>query len=329
MSGSVMSAEAAAEDAMALNPLRASAARCDLGAVVLTDQGPHQMLRTAARVRAGSVEELFEVIEQARRWFANRGKTGFTWWLGPSSSPAGALDVLLERSADREMTTFSATAMVLDHAPVDVDSAIKIREVRTFEDYAVMLALSQQMEDRSETERAALQALLPAMWADSQNELDRRRGFVALIDGQPVSAGALAITTSGHGLLAGSATARAFRRRGCYAALVAHRWQVACELGLGALIVQPPGCQPRSSSGSDFARPAISAELPSRRQSKHAGGPAVAPRPKRSSKCELLTQSLPMQPRSRRPMRTVPEWRRRRRVAGPPFRARRACWFGD
>jgi predicted acetyltransferase len=61
---------------------------------------------------------------------------------------------------------------------------------------------------------------------------------LALIDGQPVSAGALAITTSGHGLLAGSATARAFRGRGCYAALVAHRWQVASELGLGALIVQ-------------------------------------------------------------------------------------------
>jgi GNAT superfamily N-acetyltransferase len=238
MHAPLITAEAAAEDAMALNPLRASAARCDLGTVVLTDQGPHQMLRTAARVRAGSGEELLVVIEQARGWFAERGEIGFTWWLGPSSSPAEALAVLRARSADREMTTFSATAMVLDHAPINMGAAIKIREVRTFEDYAVMMALSQQMADRPEAEQRAMQARLPAMWADSQRELGSRRGFVALIDGQPVSAGVLAITTSGHGLLAGSATARSFRGRGCYAALVARRWQVASELGLGALIVQ-------------------------------------------------------------------------------------------
>jgi hypothetical protein len=163
MGESLISPEAAAEDAMALNPLRANAARCDLGTVVLTDQGPHQMLRTAARVRARSVGELREVIEQARGWFADRGEIGFTWWLGPSSSPVGALDVLRARSADREMTTFSATAMVLDHAPVSVNGAITIREVRTLEDYAVMLALSQQMVERSEAERTAMQGLLPAL----------------------------------------------------------------------------------------------------------------------------------------------------------------------
>jgi GNAT superfamily N-acetyltransferase len=78
-----------------------------------------------------------------------------------------------------------------------------------------------------------------AAWDDFSSRRDQITGYLALVDGEPVSAGGLAIATTGrHGILSGGATRPELRGRGCYAALVRHRWHVAQSLGLDALVVQ-------------------------------------------------------------------------------------------
>jgi hypothetical protein len=64
---------AAAEDAMALNPLRASAARVERPDAVFTDQGPDPMLRTVARLRVADSRAVDALMDNARAWFGQRG----------------------------------------------------------------------------------------------------------------------------------------------------------------------------------------------------------------------------------------------------------------
>ncbi len=230
-------AAAAAEDAMALNPLRASAARVERADAVLTDQGPDPMLRTVARLRAADSRAVAALVADARAWFGQRGAIGFTWWLGPSTTPPD-VDNAIRSASGRAFTTIAATAMVLDHEPSITSTGIEIREVTDYDDFVAAQLIVSQAEDRSASDREAWFVRLPSMWEAARAESGVRKTFLALIDGQPASAGTLAITASGHGLLAGAATVRSARGQGCYAALVAHRWRVARALSLDALIVQ-------------------------------------------------------------------------------------------
>jgi hypothetical protein len=230
-------AAAAAEDAMALNPLRAGASRVERADAVFTDQGPDPMLRTVARLRAVDPRAVDAVVADARAWFAQRRPIGFTWWLGPSTTPSDLCNAIRSASG-RAFTTIAATAMVLDHEPSLARTGVEIREATDYDDFAAALLIVSQAEERTASDREALAARLPSMWATARSETDVRKTFLALVDGQPTSAGTLAITASGHGLLAGAATVRSSRGQGCYAALVAHRWRVAKALSLDALIVQ-------------------------------------------------------------------------------------------
>ena len=144
----------------------------------------------------------------------------------------------LRTNAARVERRDAGTAMVLDHEPSIRSTGIEIREVANFDDFAAARLIISQAEDRPAEDREALRARLELMWEASRTESEVRKSFFALIDGHPVSAGTLAITASGHGLLAGAATLRCARDQGCYAALVAYRWQVARALSLDALIVQ-------------------------------------------------------------------------------------------
>jgi GNAT superfamily N-acetyltransferase len=222
---------------MAWNPVRPSAERLERRDAVLTDQGPEPMLRTVARLRSEDERALLELISEARHWFTARGITGFAWWLGPSSTPASASE-LIRADTGRTFEEITATALILDHEPATSKTGLEVREVNTFEDYAAMMHLIRETADRPEADREGLTRRLPQLWDEAQLETHARKSFLAFSGDQPVSAGTLAILASGDGLLAGAATDHSYRGRGCYAALVAYRWRIAKELSLRALVVQ-------------------------------------------------------------------------------------------
>lgn len=228
-------AETAAEDAMAYAPLRTSGVREQRSGVVLTDHGmPHHLMRNATRLRLD--DDADAAIAEIRAWFRERGAVPFTWFLGPSTTPNDLADRLIATGA-RPHEDGGGTALVLDTPPAP-GPAHDIREVTTFADFVVQQELLWQVAEKPPEVGAALRERLPGLWEEIQAGGGRHRGWLASLGGEPVSAGTLALTTNGFGLLGGGATRADARGKGCYAALVRHRWAVAQELGLPALIVQ-------------------------------------------------------------------------------------------
>lgn len=70
---------------------------------------------------------------------------------------------------------------------------------------------------------------------------------MAMVDGQPAGCGSLHVA-DGVGWLGGAATMPAFRRRGVQATLVAHRLQMALDLGcdIAAATAVPSGASARN-----------------------------------------------------------------------------------
>src|SRR5205823_3986723 len=110
---------------------------------------------------------------------------------------------------------------------------IDVRRVESFEDFLAGLEIV-LAEGWSDDQRARRRA-------EAEETYVRRRTrpggeWLAYIDGKPVAwAGAVACE---HGLfLAGAATLREYRGRGCYRALLRERWDDAVRLGTPALVV--------------------------------------------------------------------------------------------
>ncbi len=124
--------------------------------------------------------------------------------------------------------TALATERELPAAP-----AIEVRRVESFEDFLVGLEIV-LAEGWSEDQRARRRA-------EAEETYVRRRSrpggeWLAYVEGRPVAwAGAVACE---RGLfLAGAATLREHRGRGCYRALLHARWEDAVRLGTPALVV--------------------------------------------------------------------------------------------
>lgn len=223
---------------MAYTPLRTVGAREVRPGAILTDQAfPHRFMRNASRLRLADVGDLEAEVAAIRQWFRARDAAPFTWFLGPSSTPSGLRDRLVDLGARPDPETEEITALVLD-APPSSGAGPAVREVTTFEDYVAQQELLFEMTDAPGEARAALRERLPAAWEELGTRPGTSRGYLAIVEGEPVAAGTLGLTTTGHGILSGGATRPDARGRGCYAALVRHRWEVARELGLPALLVQ-------------------------------------------------------------------------------------------
>jgi GNAT superfamily N-acetyltransferase len=124
------------------------------------------------------------------------------------------------------------TALATEHEP-PAAREIEVRRVASFEDFLAGLEIM-LAEGWSEDHRARRRA-------EAEETYVRRRTrpggeWLAYLEGRPVAwAGAVACE---HGLfLAGAATLREYRGRGCYRALLNERWHDAVRLGTPALVV--------------------------------------------------------------------------------------------
>jgi ribosomal protein S18 acetylase RimI-like enzyme len=195
---------------------------------------PHFANVSAVRVRDDTLDLLLsEVVD----WFAMHGRSGCTWFLGPSTTPSNVVEWLLARgSASSER----ATAMWLDAEPAPT-SAVQVRPVNSPEEllvYREMTALASGTVVLTDDGKAAIAASNPQAWADLVAMEGRRRNYLALIDDQPVAAAGLLLTDRGVAVMAGGATLPQARGRGCYRALVRARWDDAVAAGSPNLVAQ-------------------------------------------------------------------------------------------
>jgi GNAT superfamily N-acetyltransferase len=219
---------------MAHIPTGPSFDRAHLPGAILTFQpGPHPYFANASAVRATD-DTLDALVAECTEWFAAHGCAAFTWWLGPSTTPAGLADTLLARGAT-VLTT--GTAMVLDSTPA-AGPEIDVREVVSLDGLTAYRSLIAESEALTDDQRAALMAGTERAWADMQGSGGARRCFLAYVDDEPVAAGGLLLLPEGGAVLSGGATRPQARGRGYYRALVSARWEIARDAGRPALLVQ-------------------------------------------------------------------------------------------
>ena len=210
--------------------------------------GPNPLFGNVSAVRT-SADELDAFRKDIATWFAARGRSECTWLIGPSTTPANLAALLAERGAT-PLELGTGTAMVLDAPPPGSSTGIDVRPIETREQLAAVRRLLFFLGDEPPADAlAAVEAGLDEAWADYQAMDGQRRYFLAYVDDRPVSAGGLGITEHPVGVLGGGATARDFRGRGCYAALVRARWDAAQAAGCPALIVH----------ASEMSRPVLAA----------------------------------------------------------------------
>lgn len=227
---------------MALTPLGPGQVRAQVhGATLTWRPGSYVFFAHAARVRTtrADVEEL---VAAAKTWFRARGRTDFTWWLGPHATPADIGELLQSHGAQPHST---ATAMVADASPPPSTSSAEV-EVVPVTTRAQFVAARQLLDsdgdgDPPDGPEAASDARWDEPWAGFQAAGREMSGYLAYLDGSPVAAGGLLLGESGMAMLAGGATLAAARGRGCYRALVSARWEAARAAGHPTLVVQASG----------------------------------------------------------------------------------------
>jgi predicted N-acetyltransferase YhbS len=185
----------------------------------------------ATRVRF-TADSIAAGVAAVRAWFSSKAVSEHRWLIGPSSTPAGVADALIERGAHRDETEPRLAAMVLDREPPAV-KGILVREVTSIADFAEMDRIRREVFGGSATSDDEL----VAGWAD-HSSMTRPSAFIALLAGEAVAYGVMRRTYPGPFLLAGGVTLPQARGRGAYRALVRARWDAATALGAPALVTQ-------------------------------------------------------------------------------------------
>jgi GNAT superfamily N-acetyltransferase len=192
--------------------------------------GSHPLFTSVFRFRMAGLD-VAAVVEEIRAVVRERGRTGSTWEVGASATPAGVVDRLLELGLEPYPEEPDVSAMVLDHPPEGAGGAdVEVRRVETLEDFRTAMRIAAEAFGVSRDDLDDDAAL--------QKELDDRaaRGmqFLAVVDGVPVGQGTGFATDIGVALAGGSVLPAA-RGRGAYRALVLARWEEAVRLGTPVL----------------------------------------------------------------------------------------------
>lgn len=229
------SLEELAEDIEVLLPGSPSVAKEELSGCVLVDtagisyppaSGAHQL-----RFDSERVEERIEVV---RAWFRDRGRDAFTWWVGPSATPAGLEDRLRAAGAAPFADEPVVTSMVLTEPPPEVEG-IEVRRVERLDDFALAREMAWNVAGFTDEQLESARATLVTRWEERQSSGDAAL-YLAFLNGEPVASGDILFLPFA-GFLSGATTLPEARGRGAFRALVRARWDEAVRRGTPALLV--------------------------------------------------------------------------------------------
>lgn len=171
-------------------------------------------------------------VEWAREETRRRGLPLVEWWLGWSSPPGLADELLahgLEPGEEPLLTGMTSTS----EPPA---AAVEVRPVETFEQYLEALAVDWEVWQIPEADRERRRAN-----AAGQFEADHASGMAhhwAAYDGDRAIGFGRALDMEGGVALMGGAVLSTARGRGAYRALVRARWDHAVGRGTPLLVVQ-------------------------------------------------------------------------------------------
>ena len=194
--------------------------------------GPHATGVQRLRLGSGDVSDAVEEIRQLVR---DHERTSALWEVSNSATPPDLVERLISlgMTPDREPYVLG---MVLTDQPPPIPGGVEVRRVDTLSDYRAVKEIQFEAFEMPSDEVEAELGKVEQRFADKQ-AFDDQETYLALVDGQPASAGEVTFTPWGAVLNGGSTVERA-RGRGGYRALVRARWEAAVERGTPVLVTQ-------------------------------------------------------------------------------------------
>jgi GNAT superfamily N-acetyltransferase len=172
-------------------------------------------------------------IEWARAETRRRGLSLVEWWVGWSSSPELADELLAQGLVPGDEPVLTGMTAGAEPPPVP---HIDIRLVETAEQYLEALAVDWEVWQVPEDERAKRRASAAEQFRDHVTA-GMAHHWVAFDNGRPVGFGRALDMDDGVALMGGAVLPEA-RGRGVYRALVRARWDHAATRGTPLLVVQ-------------------------------------------------------------------------------------------
>jgi hypothetical protein len=158
-------------------------------------------------------------IDEVRAWFGAQGRDRFEWSVGASATPGDLVKRLLGRGTEPRPREPVTTPMVLDQEPPPAPAGIRVRRVETFEDYRPAWEIDVEGSAAPKKAHEELRSRLAEDWAHFRVDA-HQIAYLAMLEGEAVAYGLLALPTVGPPYFAGAATLPAARGRGAFRALV-------------------------------------------------------------------------------------------------------------
>jgi GNAT superfamily N-acetyltransferase len=191
---------------------------------------PHWSVVQRLRLDADALEE---TVAEIRSLVRSRGRRSCSWEIADSATPVGLVDWLLAHGCERDAPDGVATGMVLEHPPAgEPDPGVEVRRVETLDDLLEAARIGGAAFGMPPEVLAETVAETARTWDPGD---DRRRAYLAFVDGRPVARATASFTEHGA-LLFGGATLADARGRGAYRALVRARWEDAAARGTPVVV---------------------------------------------------------------------------------------------
>lgn len=176
-----------------------------------------------------------ELLRDVRALLRERGRDRANWMLGPSTTPSGLADDLLELGL-RDDVDPVLKGVVLRRPPNGAATSIEVVRVDRRDQLHAFFRVQHEAFGEERSEAGGGEGFVDEMF-DAESSVDHITTYLALVDGEPVATARATFTAHGA-VLNGGSTLERVRGRGLYRALVAARWEDAVARGTPYLTTQ-------------------------------------------------------------------------------------------
>lgn len=200
-------------------------------AIIGTETDAHHNVVQRLRL---APDEVASTVAEVRALFAAKGRRAVTWEIGDHAEPKDLAERLIALGMKPFVPNELSVGMVLTRPLPGQDSAITVRRVETFEEFARAAWIFRRgfgSDDAAEEDPE-----VATRWAEHRS-VAVHESYLAF-DGNEAIAAADALFLEAGVVMCGGATLASARSKGAYRALIAARWEEGRRRGTPTLITQ-------------------------------------------------------------------------------------------
>src|SRR5512132_3907837 len=200
-------------------------------AIIGTESDAHH--NVVQRLRLAE-DEVAATVAEVRAIFAAKGRRQITWEVGDHAEPKDLAERLIALGMKPFAPNDLSVAMVLTRPLVSMDTAVTVRRVTTFEEFARgswIFRRGFESDDAPETDPEVAQR-----WTEHRSVATHER-YMAFDGNEPIAVADAVFLEAGV-VMCGGATIASARSKGAYRALINARWEEGQRRGTPTLITQ-------------------------------------------------------------------------------------------